>query len=320
MGSGERSPLLATVTTVMAAVAVSLAAMLAGAGVASAAEPAAGAAVRGAVQAVGQGRAMVRVAHFAPDVSYVDIYVVSLNGTQLVPNVFYREVSGYWGVPSGKFTYEVRPAGSPRSGAPMVTLRGQLDAGAAYTVATVGRQGGLTGLLLADDMRAAAPGTARARVVNAAVGLPPVDVDLSGTKVRFQKLGFSRQTAYRQVPAGRYRVAVRQPGAAEAVVSRALTVKPGTVSSVVLVGGAGKPRELLPLTDAVGTARMPAGGIATGAGGTARESAPGQPLPVAGAAWLLAVPLAAAAAMRLARLARRSGRRAGHAGGWGRAG
>jgi hypothetical protein len=230
-----------------------------------------GGAVAGAAPAgAAPGRAMVRVAHFAPDVSYVDIYVVSLNGTQLVPNVFYREVSSYWGVPSGAFTYEVRPAGSPRSGDPMVRLRGSLDAGSAYTVATVGQKGDLNGLLLPDDMRAAAPGTARARVVNAAVGLPPVDVDVTGTAVRFKDLAFSSQTAYRRLPAGRYKVAVRsQGGEGSVVASRALTVKPGTVSSVVLVGGAGKPRELLPLTDAVGTAKMPAGGVATGAGGTA---------------------------------------------------
>jgi len=255
------------------------------------------------------GKAMVRVAHFAPDVSYVDIYVVSLNGTQLVPNVFYREVSGYWGVPSGAFTYEVRPAGSPRSGDPMVRLRGSLDAGSAYTVATVGRKGDLAGLLLPDDMRAAAPGTARARVVNAAVGLPPVDVDVAGTTVRFEDLAFSAQTAYRRLPAGRYQVAVRsQGGDGKVLASRALTVKPGTVSSVVLVGGAGKPRELLPLTDAVGTARMPTGGVATGAGGTAPEAAAAEAAASAGrATWwpllLLVAPLTVAVAARARRRA-----------------
>jgi hypothetical protein len=35
----------------------------------------------------GPGKAMVRVAHFSPDASYVDVYMVSLNRKQLFPNV-----------------------------------------------------------------------------------------------------------------------------------------------------------------------------------------------------------------------------------------
>ena len=38
-------------------------------------------------------QAKVRVAHFSPDASYVDVYMVSLNRKQLFPNVFYKTVS-----------------------------------------------------------------------------------------------------------------------------------------------------------------------------------------------------------------------------------
>jgi hypothetical protein len=50
---------------------------------------------------VGAGKAMVRVAHFSPDASYVDVYMVSLNRKQLFPNVFYKSVSAYWAVAAG---------------------------------------------------------------------------------------------------------------------------------------------------------------------------------------------------------------------------
>jgi hypothetical protein len=57
----------------------------------------------------------------------------------------------------------------------------------------------------------------------------------------------------------------------------------------------------------VGTARMPAGGVATGAGGTA--AAPGRSS-AAWPVWWLALPLAAAAAVGIARRGRRVRRHA----------
>ena len=71
-----------------------------------------------AVAGAEPGRAMVRVAHFSPDASYVDVYMVSLNRRQLFPNVFYKSVSAYWAVAAGPFTYEVRAAGPRPSRTP----------------------------------------------------------------------------------------------------------------------------------------------------------------------------------------------------------
>ena len=84
-------------------------------------------------------RALVRVAHFSPDASYVDVYMVSLNRRQLFPNVFYKSVSAYWAVAAGPFTYEVRAAGAAPESEPVIQVKGNLAAGKAYTVAAVGR-------------------------------------------------------------------------------------------------------------------------------------------------------------------------------------
>jgi hypothetical protein len=56
-----------------------------------------------AMAQAGPGQAMVRVAHFFPDASYVDVYMVSLNRKQLFPNVFYKSVAafGYAPPPGG---------------------------------------------------------------------------------------------------------------------------------------------------------------------------------------------------------------------------
>jgi hypothetical protein len=72
------------------------------------------------------GQAMVRVAHFSPDASYVDVYMVSLNRKQLFPNVFYKSVSAYWAVAAGPFTYEVRAAGAAPESEPVIQVKGNL--------------------------------------------------------------------------------------------------------------------------------------------------------------------------------------------------
>jgi Domain of unknown function (DUF4397) len=263
------------------------------------------------------GQAMVRVAHFSPDASYVDVYMVSLNRKQLFPNVFYKSVSAYWAVAAGPFTYEVRAAGAAPESEPVIQVKGNLAAGKAYTVAAVGRRDQLQGLLLRDDMTPSAPGRAKVRFLDAAFELPAVDISVSGGPV-LKSLAFPEPTGYRQVDSGRYRVEVRrsggdgvlvkgtvavEPGSVTSVVlvKGTVAVEPGSVTSVALVGGAGAPRELYAFSDAAGSGTAPAGGIRTGAGGTAPSSrAPTAPVPLL-AAGVVALVAAGVAGRRRGR-------------------
>jgi hypothetical protein len=248
-------------------------------------------------------RALVRVAHLSPDASYVDVYMVSVNRRQLFPNVFYKSVSAYWPVTAGPFTYEVRAAGAAAESEPVIQVKGNLAAGKAYTVAAVGRRDRLQGVLLRDDMSPSAPGKAKVRFLDAALDLPAVDFAVAGGPVVESRVGFREPTGYRQLASGRYRVEVRRSGA-EAVVARGtVAVRPGTVTSVALVGGAGEPRELYAFSDAAGSRSAPAGGIRTGAGGTAPSSrAPTAPVPLlVAAALVVGVAMAAGTARRRSR-------------------
>ena len=245
------------------------------------------------------GQAKVRVAHFSPDASYVDVYMVSLNRKQLFPNVFYKTVSSYWAVSAGPFTYEVRAAGAAPESEPVIQVKGNLAAGKSYTVAAVGRRDQLQGLLLRDDMAPSAPGKAKVRFLDAALDLPTVDIAVAGGRVLESRLAYPEPTGYRQLDSGRYRVEVRRAGADAVLVKGTVAVKPGTVTSVALLGGAGEPRELYAFSDAAGSRSAPAGGIRTGAGGTAPSSR-GPTAPV----LLLAVAVAALVAAALGRRAR----------------
>jgi hypothetical protein len=248
----------------------------------------------------GPGRALVRVAHFSPDASYVDVYMVSLNRRQLFPNVFYKSVSAYWAVAAGPFTYEVRAAGATPESRPVIQVKGNLAAGKAYTVAAVGRRDRLQGVLLRDDMAPAAPGKAKVRFLDAAYDLPSVDIAVADGPVLGSRVAFPEPTGYRQLASGSYRVEVRRSGTEAALVKGTVAVRPGTVTSVALVGGAGEPRELYAFSDAAGSRSAPAGGIRTGAGGTAPSSqAPPAPVPLAATAAVVA--LASLTAVGIAR-------------------
>jgi hypothetical protein len=250
----------------------------------------------------GPGQALVRVAHFSPDASYVDVYMVSLNRRQLFPNVFYKSVSAYWAVAAGPFTYEVRAAGAAPESEPVIQVKGNLAAGKAYTVAAVGRRDRLQGVLLRDDMAPSAPGKAKVRFLDAAYDLPSVDIAVAGRPLLGAKVAFPDPTGYRQLASGRYRVEVRRSGAEAVLVKGTVAVKPGTVTSVALVGGAGEPRELYAFSDAAGSRSAPAGGIRTGAGGTAPSSrASTAPVPLAPAVAMVATLIAAVATRRRAR-------------------
>jgi hypothetical protein len=217
--------------------------------------------------------------------------MVSLNRKQLFPNVFYKSVSAYWAVAAGPFTYEVRAAGAAPESEPVIQVKGNLDAGKAYTVAAVGRRDQLQGLLLRDDMTPSAPGRAKVRFLDAAFELPAVDISVSGGPV-LKSLAFPEPTGYRQVDSGRYRVEVRRAGGDAVLVKGTVAVEPGSVTSVALVGGGGAPRELYAFSDAAGSGTAPAGGIRTGAGGTAPSSrAPTAPVSLlaAGLVALVAV-------------------------------
>ena len=257
---------------------------------AAGATPAAALASPAVPAAAGPGKAMVRVAHFSPDASYVDVYMVSLNRRQLFPNVFYKSVSAYWAVAAGPFTYEVRAAGAVPESEPVIQVKGDLAAGGSYTVAAVGRRDRLQGLLLRDDLAPAAAGKAKVRFLDAAYDLPAVDVAVAGGPVLASRLAFPEPTGYRQVDSGRYRIEVRRAGAgstagtgAGAVLAKGtVAVRPGTVTSVAVLGGAAGRVSCSPSAMPPGPGRRRPAASAPGPAGPRHRRGPGWPRPEPG--------------------------------------
>jgi len=88
--------------------------------------------------------------------------------------------------------------------------------------------------------------------------------------VLFSGARFPSASGYVEVPAGQAALEPRKAGSSEPLAPASkLNLPKGSVSTLVVVGGIGEKLELLDLRDSVAAATAPAGGMATGAGGTA---------------------------------------------------
>jgi Domain of unknown function (DUF4397) len=221
-----------------------------------------------------QEEAMVRVAHFAPGLLKGDVYVVYVNGRLQLKGVPFKTVSDYLKVKPGKFQVEVREAGQPVSSPPVVGATVDLAAGKAYTVAVFGQLTSVKAALLTDDLSQPGTSMSKVRLIQAIPGDQAVDL-ATGGDVLVSGARFPSASDYQEVPAGSAEIEVRRAGTDEVLATAGKVRLPsGSISSLVAVGGIGEKVELLDIRDAAASA-MPAGGVATGAGGTSSRPSPG---------------------------------------------
>jgi hypothetical protein len=220
-------------------------------------------------------QSLVRVAHFAPGLLKGDVYVVYVNGRLQLKGVPFKTVSDYLKVKPGKFKVEVREAGEPANSPPVIAATVELAAGKAYTVAVFGQLTSVKAALLPDDMSRPGASKSKVRFIQAIPGESAVDL-VTGGDVLVSNAKFPSASDYQEVPAGSADVQLRKAGTGE-VLAKAddLKLASGSISSLVAVGGIGEKMELLDISDAA-AAVSAAGGVATGAGGTAPSSPGGR--------------------------------------------
>ncbi|MFI7574152.1 DUF4397 domain-containing protein [Micromonospora sp. NPDC049497] len=225
----------------------------------------------------------VRLAHLSPDTPAVDVYLAAPGrpDPQVFPAVGYGVVSTYLPLPVGRYAVAMRQAGAPADEPPVLTTEVAVTSGSAHTVAGVGRYADLGLRVLRDDLSTPAAGRARVRVVQASVRAPIVDVAAADGPRIAEGVRFATTSDYREVEAGRWRL--RLGGSGGPTTDTEVTLDGGAVYSLlVLDGKQGGLTTELRQDAAGGAAVVPAGGIDTGAGGTAGRSA--YPLVVGGVA------------------------------------
>ncbi|HEV8274820.1 MAG TPA: DUF4397 domain-containing protein [Streptosporangiaceae bacterium] len=225
--------------------------------------------------------ALIRGAHLSPDTVNVDVYLTAFSGgttTFWLSNVGYGDVSPYSRIAPGPYAVSMRPHGAAASTPPALSWRLTVLGGHAYTVAGVGVNKQLRGVVLQDQLTPPPAGHGLVRVIQASSWAGHANVTAGGT-VLAQDIAFATAGQYVSVPAGTLTVHAKSDTAPSFATSASVPVRSGSVSSVVLLDGKGRRITIRTLTDAAGAAAMPIGAVPAGGGGTA--SRPDAGLPVA---------------------------------------
>ncbi|MEH0821067.1 MULTISPECIES: DUF4397 domain-containing protein [unclassified Micromonospora] len=279
-----------TLRTVLRRLVAATGALLLGAALTAAAAPPARA-------AAGPDVGYVRLAHLSPDTPAVDVYLSAPGAAEprVFPAVGYGVVSEYLTLPAGRYAVAMREAGAPASQPPVLTTEVAVDAGAAYTVAGVGRHADLGLRVLVDDLSAPAPGQAKVRVVQASVRAPVIDVAATDGPAIADAVRFATTTDYREVEPGRWRL--RLGGDNGPTTNTEVTLSGGRVYSLLVLDAerGGLATELR--EDARGGVVTPAGGVPAGAGGLAGRGLGAYPM-IAGGLLAAAVVVGAALLVR----------------------
>lgn len=221
------------------------------------------------------GTGWIRLAHLSPNTPPVDVYLYSFGDStaQLVlHHVGYGTVSPYEPVAAGIYSVAMRAAGASPTSAPVLSASVDVIAGNAYTVAGLGPESALRLQVLHDDL-STPPGKVLVRVIQASLRQHVVTVSFGG-QVLASGLAFGSVSSYQTVSPATATVLVAGDGASA---SARVTLAAGTVHTLVVLDGTSG-LTIDNLLDAAGSGDMPAGGAATGFGGTAPR-APSSPLP-----------------------------------------
>nr|WP_255411228.1 class F sortase [Blastococcus sp. TF02-9] len=244
------------------------------------------------------------MAHLSPDSPAVDVALTPAPvggpatepGTDVARGLGYGDVGGYRRLAPGSYAVSVRPADSPGATPPALSLRVEVAAGEARTLALTGTFADLGLQPLPDDLTPPDDGTARVRVLAAAAGAPTVDVAVEGGPPLAAGLSFPAVSAATAVPAGPVRVRLTADDRATTV---PVDLVGGTVVSLLVLDspdGGLTVRTVLDASPATPIApdAVPVGGVA--AGGLAAVEHDGRPGLLSGTGGLRArFPLLAAA-------------------------
>ncbi len=251
------------------------------------------------------GYGWVRLAHLSPNTPAVDVYLYSYgmpNAEIVLHHVSYGTVSPYEKVAHGEYTVAMRATGASPSSKPVLSSNLMVHPGHAYTVAGMGPAKELR-LQVLDDRLSTPKGKSLVRVIQASLREHRVTIR-AGHRLLARDLAFASVTGYTADRPGDWPVDAR--GGTESW-SGTEQLTAGSIHTLVVLDSASG-LVVTSLMDAAGSGAMPAGGAATGLGGTAPGPAP-SPLPwLAGLAGGLLAAAAAAAWLRRHRVVARHAR------------
>src|SRR3954453_5367087 len=214
----------------------------------------------GSASAATSGIGWARLAHLSPNTPAVDVYLYSFGNPSaklVLHHVGYGAVSPYQPLSAGDYTVAMSAAGAAATTKPVLSATLAVTAGHAYTVAGLGPESGLR-LQVLDDQLTTPSGKALVRVVQASLQQHVVSVTYGANPV-VSNLAFASVSSYQAVRPET--AAVHITGGSDTVTTT-VPLAAGTVHTLVVLDGA-KGLAVDNITDAAGSAVMPAGGAGT---------------------------------------------------------
>lgn len=258
------------------------------------------AAAQGSAGATPPGAAWIRAGHFVPGFGAARVDLLpegaaagAPSSVVMSPGATYGDMTSYQKIAPGSYTVQIRSAGAQASSAPMLTRSFSVDAGSAHTVAVVGGASAPRLVVLGDDLTPPAAGSARVRLLDASASASTLDVSAQNGPSIAQGAVLGQVTPYATVPQGTWTLALTATGATSG--SQQIRLDSGDVYTAIALDSNGGLRIQL-VTDAAGSAALPAGGAATGFGGlatTAPQPGSAGPAPSPALATLALTALAA---------------------------
>lgn len=219
----------------------------------------------------------IRLAHLSPNTPAVNVALTSVSNSKAMvklSDISYGHVSAYEKVPAGQYVASMTPAGGGASSKPVITQSVTVKDNYAYTVAAVGTNADLKGVVLNDDLRAPAAGTAKVRLLQASTHAPTVTVTAIDGPVLARDASFASATGYAQIKAGVWTVNIKPDSGSAQAINTKITAVPGSVNTIVVLDGAKGTVSAKVLRDASNnttTAPKKGKGVETGFGGTATQ-------------------------------------------------
>lgn len=218
----------------------------------------------------------VRLAHLSPDTPSVNVALTSFADSKSMlklSDVSYGDVSAYQKVPAGRYVASMTPAGGSATNTPAISQAVTVENGRAYTVAAVGDNANLRGTVLDDDLRTPAAGSAKVRLLQAAVSAPQATVTAVGGPVLAQDAAFGSATGYATIEAGVWNLQIDPSAGAAASAQAEVTATPGSVNTIIVLDGPNGTVTAKVVKDAAAAPKMPSKGkgVETGGGGTATQ-------------------------------------------------
>ena len=217
--------------------------------------------------------ALVRGAHFSPNTPGVDVYLTAYSGGHSVfwlSNVGYGDVSPYRRLKPGPYIVSMRAHGAKASSPAALSWTLNARAGGAYTVAAVGENAKLRGIVRPARLRPPKANTGLVRVFPAASRAPHATL-VAGTDTVASDAAFASYTGYASVPAGTWTVEAKSVPTASPSTQSRVAIKSSGVYSLIVLDAKQSGIVLRVIRDAAGSTLAPRGAIDAGGGGTATQ-------------------------------------------------